>query len=198
MRTSICFSFIFLLSCSGTPRSSKTQDQKDSSKSENVENKKVVNNQDSLHKCNSTVYIEEHPDMRENKVDTFYMVEVARGNDYGDVKSKAEKVAKFLHSRVDDLGRIYDRKKGIIYPEDRDSGTYAGLYYPRRPFNDQNFVSIEMLWQYEDHAFGSQEMVVYANIFDNKKSADSLLAVVKPIMPKSKVLKHGLYLGCLH
>ncbi len=55
-----------------------------------------------------------------------------------------------------------------------------------------------MLWQYEDHAFGSQEMVVYANIFDNKKSADSLLAVVKPIMPKSKVLKQGLYLGRLH
>jgi hypothetical protein len=42
------------------------------------------------------------------------------------------------------------------------------------------------------------KMVVFANIFDNEKSADSLVQILKPKFKSAKTLKQELYLGCMH
>lgn len=38
---------------------------------------------------------------------------------------------------------IYRKDKGIIVPENSDDDIYRGEYYPTRPFDDQNFISID-------------------------------------------------------
>ena len=108
--------------------------------------------------------------------------------------------AKKLHSKVDMLDRLYKPGEGIVVSDTSSDEMYRGTYYPRRPFYNQNFVSIEMkYWLITGTAESDTgKMIVIANMFTEKKSADSVVKILKPFFPAAKIIKADLYLGCMH
>lgn len=139
----------------------------------------------------------EDPD-ENSDMGTFYVVEVAEGNDFAELDQIAQGAASLLGSKTDMMNRIYRKDKGIIVPEDSDDDIYSGEYYPRRPFYDQNFVSIEMAYAYKRNEKDTLKMTVLANIFENKAQSDSVVKLLLPSFKGAKTLKTELFLGCMH
>ena len=134
----------------------------------------------------------------ETELEPFYIVQVATGYDFDSLKNLSSTVASILGSKVDMMERIYQPNKGIIVPDNSEDEIYRGEYYPRRPFGEQNFVSIEMSYGYEENETDTLKMVVFANISELKNKADSVTAILKGIIPSTKTVKHDLFLGCMH
>lgn len=96
------------------------------------------------------------------------------------------------------LERIYQPNKGIIVSDNSEDEMYRGVYYPRRPYDDQNFVSIEMLYGYAENETDTLKMVILANIFKSKNQADSVTAILKNKIPSTKTVKCDLFVDCMH
>lgn len=134
----------------------------------------------------------------ESTTDSFYVVLVAEGTNYDSLQQISQESARKLGSRFDMLDRIYKLYKGIIVPESSEDEIYKGDYYPRRPFEDQNFVSIEMATAFVNNEQDSSKMIVLANICKTKHQADSIVEVLKKDFANAKSLKSELYMGCMH
>lgn len=134
----------------------------------------------------------------ETATKAFYLVEIAEGYDFDSLNTIAQETALFLGSKVNMLGRLYKSGKGIVVPEDSEDEMYRGAYYPRRPFDEQNFVSVEMKHAYEEDYSDTMKMIVFSNIFDSKKSADSMCTLLKSKFATTQVIKRDLFLGCMH
>ncbi|WP_207510587.1 hypothetical protein [Longitalea luteola] len=129
---------------------------------------------------------------------TFYVVEVARALNYDSLKVISTNTASLLGTKLNMLDRIYKSGKGIIVPEDSDDELYRGEYFPRRPFEDQNFVSIEMSNGFIDNNADTLEMVVIAGIYSLQSQADSVASLLKDKMSTVKTVKQEMFLGCMH
>jgi hypothetical protein len=150
---------------------------------------------DSTKHCNDSLRIDS---LAEKENADFYLVQVADGYDYNLLKQKSYAAAEILHSKLDTLDRLYKPNKGIVCPDSCGDEVYCGEYYPRRPFGNQNFVSIEMAYAYEKNQSDTLKMIVFANIFSTKKQADSVTTILKNKIPTSVTVKSNLYLGCMH
>ena len=135
-------------------------------------------------------------DTTENAI--YYIVEVANGYNFDSLKNISANAVSILGSRFEMLDRIYKSGKGIIVPESSSDELYQGEYYPRRPFEDQNFVSIEMSFGFNTEEPDTLKMVSIAGIYSLKKQADSVVALLQGKIPTTKVIKQELYLGCMH
>jgi len=134
---------------------------------------------------------------------TYYLVQVAAGHNYDSLYKIAEEAARILHSEINTLGRIYKINKGIALPDDCDDDIYCGEYYPRRPFVDQNFVSIEMQYAYYDDTKAWEDrdtlqMIVLANMFGSEAKADSVVDILKGKFKNAEAIRQDLYTGCMH
>ena len=87
-------------------------------------------------------------------------------------------------------------------PPVKDTGKECWEYYPRRPFADQNFVSIEMGYGFDALVPGeirdTMNMFVLAEMFNNQKSADSVVRILKPKFKTARTKEQAIYLGCIH
>lgn len=138
------------------------------------------------------------PAEAEIETGTYYLVEVASGHNFDSLKNISLNAVSILNSRFDMLNRIYKQGKGIIVPESSDDEIYRGEYYPRRPFEDQNFVSIEMLSALNNKEEDTLEMVSLAGMYTLKDQADSVALLLKDKIPSTRITKRELYLGCMH
>ncbi|MCX6314406.1 MAG: hypothetical protein NTX08_06715 [Sphingobacteriales bacterium] len=129
---------------------------------------------------------------------TFYIVTVASGRHFDSLQAIAKDAAKLLGSKFTMMDRIYRKGKGIVLPNNAADEIYRGEYYPRRPFEDQNFVSIEMANSFEENNRDSLQMIVMANIFTTKQQADSVTGLLRAKFNMATTLKSSLYLGCMH
>ncbi|WP_205510603.1 hypothetical protein [Longitalea arenae] len=129
---------------------------------------------------------------------TFFLVEVARGNNYDSLKDLSTNVAAMLGTKFRMLDRVYKSGKGIIVAEDSEDEMYRGEYFPRRPFDDQHFVSIEMSNGFIDNEADTLQMVSIAGIYSLKSQADSVASLLKDKIPTVKTVKQEMYLGCMH
>jgi hypothetical protein len=134
----------------------------------------------------------------ENEYETFYIIQVARGHNFDSLKAISSNAVAILGSRFSMLDRKYKPGKGIIVPENADDEMYAGEYYPRRPSEEQNFVSIEMANEFLNENKHSSEMVSIAGIYSLKSQADSVTNLLKEKIPTVKTVKQELYMGCMH
>jgi hypothetical protein len=97
---------------------------------------------------------------------------------------------------IDTMGRIYDSKTNkIILPYDDTDEMYAGQYFPRR-FPSEH-LSMEYLNFYSPKA-DTGTIALLAGIFEEKKKADSLLKVLKPVLKSAYMQKASVYVGCMH
>lgn len=133
----------------------------------------------------------------------------AAGYHYDSLRSIALETAGLLHAEFDTFHRYYHPlKKRIVLPNDFEDDIWAGEYYPRRV--GERFVSIEMRDAYIDtltvksetarEAFYADtlKMFVFAAMYPEKKSADSILHILKPRFKEAAIIPDEIYMGCMH
>jgi hypothetical protein len=134
----------------------------------------------------------------EKMVAPYYLVLVDTGHNFNSMKAISSKAASLLHCHFDMMGRIYKPGKGIVVPDNSESEVDRGEYYPRRPSEDENFVSIEMSnWFYNKEADESQ-MVAVAGMYSLQSQADSVASILKSNIPTTTIIKKDIYMGCMH
>lgn len=128
----------------------------------------------------------------------YYIVEVAAGYNFDSLKSISSHAATILKSKFNMLDRVYKSGKGIVVPDNSDDEIYRGEYYPRRPFSEDNFVSIEMSNEFDDENADKLKMVAVAGMYAEQKAADSVAALLKNKISTTTVIKRDIYMGCMH
>ncbi|OQP62837.1 hypothetical protein A3860_26355 [Niastella vici] len=128
----------------------------------------------------------------------YYIVEVATGHNFDSLKSISSNAVTILSSKFSMLDRIYKSGKGIVVPDNSDDEIYRGEYYPRRPYHEGNFVSIEMSNEFDDENADKLKMVAVAGMYAEQKAADSVAALLKNKIPTTKIVKQDVYMGCMH
>jgi len=150
----------------------------------------------------NTVVIEDTTEKQiddpEQEYANYYLIQVATGHNFDSLKTISSNAVSILKSKFSMLDRIYKSGKGIIVPENDGDEIYSGEYYPRRPFDDQNFVSIEMANGFSDKEADTLQMVAIAGVYSLKSQADSVATLLKGKIPTVKTIQHEMYLGCMH
>ena len=101
-----------------------------------------------------------------------------------------------LQQPIDTMGRTYNKVKDLIaLPEDDEDEMYAGEYYPRRTTSQD--LSLEYLDMYQEAA-REKSIALVTGIYENKKSADSAVRVLKRYSPKAFSVTSEIYMGCMH
>ncbi len=170
--------------------------------------REMSSNEDKIVKPVEVLQIE--TDSSENEeYELNYVVSVAEGYDYDSLREIALEASELLKFRFDSLDRYFNRtRKKIVLPDNYDDEIWAGDYYFRR-FAD-SIVSIEMRSAYIDISTNDNEnakikfysdtlkMFVFANMYANKKQADSLLRILKPQFEQTTIIPTEIYMGCMH
>lgn len=145
----------------------------------------------------------------ENDYELNYVVKVADGYDYDSLRTIALATSEYLKFKFDTLDRYYNPlRKKIVLPDNYADDIWSGEYYFRR-YGD-SIVSIEMSVAYIDTLTDKNEnakktfysdtlkMFVFANMFTDKKKADSLLKILKPKFKRATIIPTEIYMGCMH
>lgn len=128
-----------------------------------------------------------------------YLVVADEGTNYEVLLQGAKTIAALTGHKLDQQERVYRKGKGIIVPENSDDEMYAGSYFPRRPFDDGNYCSIEMKSFYDSTAVkDTATMLLVAAMYTRRSRADSLLQKIKPVFNTSHLLPSTIYMGCMH
>jgi hypothetical protein len=126
----------------------------------------------------------------------YYVTIVDTGFDYFKLDTKMSRLSKRTGIPVDTMNRFYNKSKNLIaLPDDDEDEIYAGDYFPRR-YPSIN-LSLEYLDVYKQPAH-EKTIALVSGIFETRKSADSMLAIVKPKEPKAFVARTRMYVGCMH
>ena len=127
---------------------------------------------------------------------TFFIVISDTGRDYYPLRNKMIALGDRLDILVDTMGRQYNAEKDLIaLPENAEDEMYAGDYFPRR-FPSEHF-SLEYLNFYKENS-NDKTIALVAGIYDNDRSADSALTVLRTIEGNSFKYKAKVYTGCMH
>lgn len=99
-------------------------------------------------------------------------------------------------------GRVFDRKRGLIYPDTYEDEVFAGGYAARR-YNEAflneketEYLSIERSDGYE--GFRPGYYIVVAGVYDSSKKAAAQAERFKKWAPTAYAKKTKIYMGCLH
>jgi hypothetical protein len=127
---------------------------------------------------------------------TYFIVVADTGTDYYQLREKMLSIHQALNTPIDTMGRYYNKAKDLIALPDNDSDEiYAGDYFPRR--YPTNFLSLEYMVFYKP-ASDKNTIALISGIYDNKKSADSALMILKPVQDNAFAIKASIYVGCMH
>ncbi len=138
-----------------------------------------------------------------------YVVMVADGYNYDTLRKIAIQTSKLLGLKFDTLDRYYNKsRRKIVLPDNHEDDLWVGDYIFRRVGGD--FVSIEMREAYidtltekskiksESFYADTLKMFVFANMYPEKKHADSLLKILKPKFKQATIIPTEIYMGCMH
>lgn len=125
-----------------------------------------------------------------------WVVVADTGTDYASLHHQMLKLSRKAHLSVDLLGRDWNaEKQKITLPADSDDDIWAGEYYPRRVGDP--FLSLEQFDWYTEQST-PQTLALLAGFSTEKPEADKLLRRIKRYAPHSHLVKHHLYIGCMH
>lgn len=123
---------------------------------------------------------------------------------FADAKEDAEKIAKASGVPFSMEGRVYDKQRGLIYPDNYDDEVFRGVYVARRSDttvlagkeDETPFLSVERSDGYE--GFKPGLYIVVAGIQEGKAAAESQAARFRAWAPTAYVKKTRIYMGCMH
>ncbi len=101
-------------------------------------------------------------------------------------------------------GMVYDKKRGLILPDDDPDTMYAGSYFLRRhntmPFGkdkaESEYISIERSEAYPGLRPGYY--IIVGGIYDETSEAKKAVARFKPGLADAEIRKTQIYMGCMH
>lgn len=121
---------------------------------------------------------------------------------FKDAKADAEKIAAQSKVPFSMDGRVFDKKRGLIYPDNFDDETFAGQYVSRR-YNEisikdreTEYLSVERSDGYD--GFKPGYYLVVAGIYDSAKAAQAQVKRFAAWAPTAYAKKTKIYMGCLH
>ena len=98
---------------------------------------------------------------------------------------------------------IYDKKRGLILPDNDPDETYAGSYVLRRynelfnePDKGAEYISIERSEAYPGFTPGFY--IIMGGIYNDPKEAKGALTRFKPFVKDAYIKKTKIYMGCMH
>jgi len=119
---------------------------------------------------------------------------------------EALRAAKSLSARsglpYGDRGMIYDKKRGLIWPDDNSDEMWAGRYAPRRYDNECDMaesgscLTVERSGAYEGFTPGLY--IVVSGVLDRTEDRATRLAAAREVVPGAYVKQTTVYLGCTH
>ncbi|MCW3070710.1 MAG: hypothetical protein JWO44_600 [Bacteroidetes bacterium] len=136
-------------------------------------------------------------DTTDNFMEWRCIVIAARSHSFSELDKLAKEISKKTGIPYDNKERIYDKKEGIILPDDPAKyGIDAGQSFPRR-FDEQR-ISIEMAHFYDEG--GRDEMILVTGIFSTQDqvAAEAQQKLIYDIVPKNEIVITQLYMGCTH
>ena len=101
-------------------------------------------------------------------------------------------------------GMVYDKKRGLILPDNDPDTIYAGSYVLRRTNttrvrgqgDETEYISIERSDAYPGLKPGCY--LIVGGIYDDARGAAKALARFKPAVAGASVRKTRIYMGCMH
>lgn len=99
-------------------------------------------------------------------------------------------------------GMIYDKERGLIWPDDSDDEAWAGRYAPRRYDNECDIrdprpcITVERSEGYEGFTPGLY--IVVGGVLARDERRAERLAAARKIVPEAYVKQTTIYLGCVH
>lgn len=99
-------------------------------------------------------------------------------------------------------GMVYDKERGLIWPDDSDDEAWAGRYAPRRYDNECDIrdsrpcITVERSEGYEGFTPGLY--IVVGGVLRRDDGRAERLAAARKIVPMAYVKQTTIYLGCTH
>ena len=123
---------------------------------------------------------------------------------FAEAKADAEKIAKAGAIPFSMEGRVFDKKRGLIYPDNFEVQVFAGVYVARREHETMltnsdkltEYLSIERSDGYE--GFRKGYYIVVAGIYSLEADANRQTARFKKSAPTAYAKKTRIYMGCMN
>ena len=124
--------------------------------------------------------------------------------DFKEAQQHVHAISRTSGTPVSLEGKIYDKKRGLIVPDDDPDETYAGSYILRRYNTTQlgnartesEFISIECSDAYPGLRPGYY--IIVGGIYGETGEAKKALARFKPVTADAEIRKTQIYMGCMH
>ncbi len=121
---------------------------------------------------------------------------------FKDAKADAEKIAAKSNVSFFMEGRVFDKKRGLIYPDNFDDEVFAGQYVARR-YNqalikdrETEYLSVERSDGYD--GFKPGYYMVVAGVYESAKEAQAQIKRFAKWAPTAYAKKTKIYMGCMH
>ncbi len=122
--------------------------------------------------------------------------------DYADALKDIQKITKESGMPFSMQGLVYDKKRGLIYPDDYEFEAFAGGYVPRSrneaEINEKitEYLSIERSDGYD--GFRKGYYIVVAGIYESAEDAKKQSDRFKKWAPTAYSKRTNIYMGCMH
>ena len=126
----------------------------------------------------------------------YFLVIIDTNTNYWKLNKKMYDLFSIVDLTIDTLGRFYNAEKNLIsLPEDDEDEVYAGEYIPRR--FESTYLSLEYLNFYNPNS-NKETITLIGGMYEDKKSADSLLTIINTVKQEAFLMKVNLFVGCMH
>jgi len=122
---------------------------------------------------------------------------------FAEARADAEKISKAGGVPFSMEGRVFDKKRGLIYPDNLDDPAFAGSYVARRDNltntlkgDPDGYLSVERSDGYD--GFKAGYYIVVAGVYGSPAKAQKQADRFKKWAPTAYVKKSKIYMGCLH
>lgn len=140
------------------------------------------------------------PDFIENR----YVVILAVEKSFSAVRADGEKIAKASRIPFSMEGRVFDKKRGLIYPDNFDDEIFRGQYVSRRSRatvlpgkqNETEYLSVERSDGYD--GFKPGYYMVVAGVHESSAAAEKQVKQFTAWAPTAYAKKTRIYMGCMH
>lgn len=140
------------------------------------------------------------PDFLENR----HVVILSVYKTFAEARTDAEKIAKASRVPFSMEGRVFDKKRGLIYPDNFDDEIFRGQYVSRRYHTTvlkgsdeaREYLSVERSDGYD--GFKKGFYIVVAGIHEDSASAQANTKRFTAWAPTAYAKKTRIYMGCMH
>ncbi len=136
------------------------------------------------------------PDIDTSDFAIEYLTVADTGLSYDKLRKEMFDLHKLHGWPIDTMGRYYNTKKNeIVLSDTADDEIYRGEYFERR-FPSES-LSLEYFRSYSDSS-STKNIALVCGLYESKKSADSLLLILKQNAVHGFVQRAKRYMGCEH